>query len=545
MNHRFPAYIICLTIICCIFIPISLGSNVKIIQQNPVSNNRGYTLYVGGSGPNNYTKIQDAIDNTSYGDTVFVFKGIYNEFIVIDKTINLIGENKNLTIINGYFAFTISIISDYVNMSGFTIKNDRYSGEGIRIDSSYNHFFENIVDTPKDNIRISGEYNTISENKIMSDSMILLGDYNTILDNRITNNFHGIYFSESSDNIIKNNSFYKAGLFFSDGTVKNNIVINNMMNDKPLIYLSNKSQQILDDPAGQIILVNCFNIKIQNQVIINTTVGIQIWDSNNCEFSNNTISSNFYGFYIYGSDNKVNNNSIIENYYDGIRQYGDYNTISNNLILKNSNGIYLYNSDKNTIVNNIIKNNHYSIQLDFSCDYNIIKNNTLTDNNFGSLRITGNKNIISMNNVSSNKIGIYFSGMNNTISYNYISKNNLGIISQELTINNNIIFNNFLNNEEYAIDIGKNNWDNGKYGNYWSDYSLRYPDARKSLLKPWMWNTPYKIEGGNNKDNCPLVYQWPNSRPKNKIRNTPPDINYLQKYLDIFQDIQRMLNLNK
>ncbi|HDN50977.1 MAG TPA: hypothetical protein ENG06_04290, partial [Thermoplasmatales archaeon] len=45
---------------------------------------RGNTWYVGGSGPNNYTKIQDAIDNASDGDTVFVFNGIYYENVLIN-----------------------------------------------------------------------------------------------------------------------------------------------------------------------------------------------------------------------------------------------------------------------------------------------------------------------------------------------------------------------------------------------------------------------------------------------------------------------------
>ncbi|KAA0009241.1 MAG: hypothetical protein FE036_00850, partial [Thermoplasmata archaeon] len=42
-------------------------------------------LYVGGSGPNNYTKIQDAIDNASNGDTIKVYNGIYKENVVINK----------------------------------------------------------------------------------------------------------------------------------------------------------------------------------------------------------------------------------------------------------------------------------------------------------------------------------------------------------------------------------------------------------------------------------------------------------------------------
>jgi len=37
----------------------------------PISN--GKTLYVGGTGEDNYTTIQDAIDDASEGDTVFVY----------------------------------------------------------------------------------------------------------------------------------------------------------------------------------------------------------------------------------------------------------------------------------------------------------------------------------------------------------------------------------------------------------------------------------------------------------------------------------------
>ena len=28
-------------------------------------------------------------------------------------------------------------------------------------------------------------------------------------------------------------------------------------------------------------------------------------------------------------------------------------------------------------------------------------------------------------------------------------------------------------------------------------------------MKPWIWDTPYEIPGGNNTDNYPLVKQWP------------------------------------
>ncbi len=78
----------------------SPGFNVDK-KSNPTSSN-GKTLYVGGSGPNNYTKIQDAINDSSDGDTVFVYddSSPYYENLVIEKSIHLIGEAKETTVID-------------------------------------------------------------------------------------------------------------------------------------------------------------------------------------------------------------------------------------------------------------------------------------------------------------------------------------------------------------------------------------------------------------------------------------------------------------
>ena len=40
------------------------------VKQSTVTTAKGDTLYVGGNGTGNYSKIQDAIDNASDGDTV-------------------------------------------------------------------------------------------------------------------------------------------------------------------------------------------------------------------------------------------------------------------------------------------------------------------------------------------------------------------------------------------------------------------------------------------------------------------------------------------
>jgi nitrous oxidase accessory protein NosD len=73
--------------------------------------------------------IQAAVDAANFGDTVFVYSGNYAENVFIDKTINLTGEEKNDTVINGGLnADSVTIFASWVNVSGFTITGGDPSG---------------------------------------------------------------------------------------------------------------------------------------------------------------------------------------------------------------------------------------------------------------------------------------------------------------------------------------------------------------------------------------------------------------------------------
>ena len=103
---------------------ISSTTGISLEKQSIKPISFGNILYVGGNGTGNYSSIQDAIDNTSNGDTVFVFNGTYYENIIIYKSIILLGENKNTTIIDGdKKGDVVRVVSDEVTISGFTIIN--------------------------------------------------------------------------------------------------------------------------------------------------------------------------------------------------------------------------------------------------------------------------------------------------------------------------------------------------------------------------------------------------------------------------------------
>ncbi len=110
-----------------ILIPIDNNAIDSIVEEKS-DVHHGKTLYVGGSGPNNYTKIQDAIDNANDGDTVFVYCGIYHENIFVNKSIDIVGEYRYRTIIiAAHDRDIINVTACNVNISRFTIV-----GEGIK-----------------------------------------------------------------------------------------------------------------------------------------------------------------------------------------------------------------------------------------------------------------------------------------------------------------------------------------------------------------------------------------------------------------------------
>ena len=87
--------VVCAVIL--LFFGVACSPNITAVdnREKSIQLTDGNTLYVGGSGPGNYSRIQYAINNASDGDTVFVFddSSPYFENLIIDVSINLIGEN--------------------------------------------------------------------------------------------------------------------------------------------------------------------------------------------------------------------------------------------------------------------------------------------------------------------------------------------------------------------------------------------------------------------------------------------------------------------
>jgi hypothetical protein len=148
-----------------------------------------------------FNKIQDGVNASSDGDTIFVYNGEYVENLKINKQIILQGESNESTIITARDkGYTLEITDDYVQILKFKIVNSYgISYSNIRIESN-NSLIENNILYGENGILILGSNNVLNRN-IISGFVYLFENYNKILYNTILNS---IDVSSSNNDIMYN-----------------------------------------------------------------------------------------------------------------------------------------------------------------------------------------------------------------------------------------------------------------------------------------------------------------------------------------------------
>ena len=179
-----------------------------------VRQNAGNDLFVdddaspGGDGSSTapFSKINDALDKATQGDCILVAEGIYQENLLIDTpslTIKCDCDNPGLPKIidGGGTGNVITILADWVTITGFTIINSGSNEEDAAIDITSNH---NMI-----------SWNTIEDNRATGIYLHDSAQFNYIHHNIVQNNEGaGLFIWEQSiDNIIYHNDFIQNGWY--------------------------------------------------------------------------------------------------------------------------------------------------------------------------------------------------------------------------------------------------------------------------------------------------------------------------------------------
>lgn len=257
-----------------------------------------------------FTKIQDAVDAASAGDTIVVYPGFYSENINVSKdhlTIRAQSGTEGTIVQPASPSDILEVKGDYVNISGLTLK-------GVESHSAY--------------------------------AAIRLKEarYCNVTHNDCSNSYFGIVLSSSNKCRVESNVCHSNGFAIFLGSCSNcNVTNNNCSNNTSGIQVQSSS--------GCIIASNACNSNFGSD-------GICLHDSVDNTVQNNECRSNGHvGITIYCSDSNVVAHNECSSSLTGIDVYDSSdNTIANNNLTHNDTGIRFFESSSaNTIyLNNFI-----------------------------------------------------------------------------------------------------------------------------------------------------------------------------------------------
>jgi parallel beta-helix repeat protein len=453
-----------------------------VIQHNEVDNNTIYDngengIFLEASTDNRHSTIiayNKIRDNTIYlndQNGICFNTNYYGNILYNSISKNEIYQNN----LDGIY-FTSSSISRHMNFNYNMIFSNNItlnSGDGINFnfDCYYTSYFQ---------------YNRIYSNKISS------------------NNYNGISFSIR---IYYDNFHFKYNDFYS------NTIDSNGQNGIYLLFISFTAS--ISYPYDDFSYMEYNNIYL-NEIYSNDYKGIHI----------NGKSRNGYMYFqynaIYSNRILLHNDVGLSLQIDNVNSSWKYSNIYNNTIHSNLVGINLDNIQSHIInINNITSNTWDGIHL-ASSNFNTIGYNKILYNKKNGIQLSyaSKNNRIQNNNFTSNQFyGIYVhskSNSNTIIRNDILNHPDTGVNISGAT-DNFLHHNNFKNNTQNAYDSTTqlNDWDDGKEGNWWDDYSGF--DSNNDGIG----DIPYDVPGGGSKDWYPIIKPANITAPH--IENTTPE----------------------
>ena len=263
------------TILLSVLLMATLVMSLEVVGASSESN----TITV----PDDYEKIQEAVNAANSGDTIVVKAGTYNEdWVSIDKSVSLVGDNQK-SLVYYHSALGFIVTANNVHITGFTVmSSEAMQGYGVSISNSSDCIIQNnLIENNCVGISVYGSSsdNTISENTLKHNerSIELLNSLgNTISDNNITGALvSGISLDSSSGNTVSGNRI--SDLEDGMGALmlwksSNNVISRNLLFG-----------------GNPMLMINCSNNVLSENFVIDSEYGIVVGLS-----SNNKIYSNYF-----------------------------------------------------------------------------------------------------------------------------------------------------------------------------------------------------------------------------------------------------------
>ena len=325
---------------------------------------------------------------------------------------------------------------DYSKLANNSFDMNRYGIYNYYTD--YGELHNNLVNHSED----YGLYNYYSDSSVWENNTVWNSGYPSYEDG-----YYGMRIYNSGSLVFKNNSFHNCGVYM-EGSTKTDwtsiIAQDNEVNGKDLVILKNTNNYKIPSGAGQVILIDCGSITVENQNLSWASAGVIAAFSTSIDVDNCDLGYNNYGvhYYGYGEDMKYMNvtNSYINHtegyavYYEGTRAC-EYSNVSSNEITGGDDGIYFdmsssssYSVKYNHITHNTIRDiDDDVIELEYS-SYSRIDNNDIIGGDYGIYTDSSSTKSFQYSKVNNNTLasldrGIYLDYGDNSLVDNNTVKN--------------------------------------------------------------------------------------------------------------------------
>lgn len=302
-----------------------------------VSVGRAATHTVGPAAQ--FQSIQKAINHAQAGDVIEV-RGIYNENLVIDKQLTLIGIDRPL--VHGTGSGSVVVITaDSCIFRGFRVEHSgadlQTEDSGILLKSSNNRIEQNeLADILYGIYFYRSHGNTIRGNTIRGRKELEAGargaglhlwdsPNNTIEDNTISDMRDGMYIQSCNGNQIRRNhvSHLRYGLHymfsdrnvFEDNFFENNIAGAAIMYSNHIEFRGNAFVHNRGFSSFGILFQECNELVAENNFIINNATGIFMEALRKTKFRRNVIAQNDVAMQMFSNsdDNVFTENNFVDN----------------------------------------------------------------------------------------------------------------------------------------------------------------------------------------------------------------------------------------
>jgi nitrous oxidase accessory protein len=283
--------------------------------------------------PQDFQSIQEAVDAAGSEDVILVAPGLYSENVVVNKSVTIIGEDRNNTIIDcgcdrfgDFNKFAFHVFAKDVIIKNLTIT---HASRAVWVENACNVLVQsNRIMSNIEGITLVNTSQCLVKNNIVLDNwgggpdltygggIILISNNSIVTDNFLSGNMEAITVGHAHNNTIVNNTAVGTSAIFTISSSNQNTILNNTVNSG-YFYITHSYYNIFENNsvldgggigtglgAGNMFYKNLishcdvgFTMERAQDVfvgnlIINNTKGINIHFSNGSTFYHNILINN-------------------------------------------------------------------------------------------------------------------------------------------------------------------------------------------------------------------------------------------------------------